>query len=1148
MELIEDSFAVCPKCGYDEETTDERLDQLKPGTLLKERFTIGRPLGRGGFGITYIAWDNSLQRKVAIKEYLPRGLASREPGNTTVSYDFETKEAFLRGVEKTVEESRKLAGFSELESVVNVHDCFKENGTVYIVMELLKGETVKEKLSREGNIPFIETIRIISPVLKTLAAVHKTGIIHRDISPDNIFICENGKVKLLDFGSARVADDANERSRSIVLKHGYAPKEQYTAKGKQGPYTDIYSVCATIYKMLTGITPVESLERMDDEDELQDISELVKIPLPAAKAIMNGLSVSASGRIQSAEELLEKLNEQKKYSSYDNEDTTVTFYVPKSASVSKPPVFPDEPVKASEIIRNEMHEDSEQINEGISNSNEEQVNSETDDAVIPEKSLPIADEVKDVEVEIKEADSENKVLSDPKVNPKEKKSSKRKNKKDKSTREFKIPVKEKKKNEKLKKAAVKKEKREARRLAKKEKKIQKAQKKLLPGNKSKLSKRTVRKIITAIVAIIASISAAVVWYICHKKNNPVLDEIAPDYETIEFGVYEQDNESSNGKERIKWRVLKKEEDRMFVISEYALDCKPFNSETQIVTWDSCSLRKWLNETFLTEAFSESERSMIQDTSVSNNDRTEKVFLLSASEVEEYFNDSTASECIPSDYALEKGALIEDYEEGEKKCYWWLRSSGNNVYYASTVNGSIGIDNNGYYVDSRNICVRPAMWINLSKSKHGEATLTDSSEKNIKEESVTFGKYEQDDNKSNGKEDIKWRVLAKEGNRFLVISEYALDCKPYNTENKNVTWETCTLRKWLNESFLNEAFSKAEQKKIADTSITSNVSDTTDKIFLLRISEAENYFDNNDRTCVPTKYAINNGASIDNSKKDSKKTCNWWLRSRDNYDFAYEVNSSGELDNCNDFTTSDICVRPAMWINIGDDISGEETSASTAPETTEPKPTIMYITTKNVTSKVHLREKPDKSSKSLGMLSRYTPVEILGKEGKWNKVSFDGKTGYVSAEYTSEKKPSGFTAGYVKDGVYYNDWAHLQYSIPDGWKANGKDAIGNIYKSSDFVDGWKFSKEKDYVLISFYKGKVNDIISKQAIGTNRETKMLAGNEWITIKNPPKSGLNVSASYMIQYYRQIGDYVVLVEIGVHNNDTRDSMSKGFSKYGK
>ena len=310
MEEKPEGQNICPYCGYDESAPEEVSDRLKPGSLLRGRFIVGNALGRGGFGITYIAWDNSLQRKVAIKEYLPRGMAAREPGGTTVSYDADTKEIFLHGVEKTLEESRKLAGFSHLESVVTVYDCFKENGTAYIVMELLRGENVKERLKREGAIPFGETLGIITPVLRTLSTVHKAGIIHRDISPDNIFICKDGKIKLLDFGSARTADSDPEKSRSIVLKHGYAPKEQYSSRGRQGPLTDIYEVCATVYKMLTGVTPVDSLERMDGEDELRDISELAQLPQTAAAAVMKGMALNAADRFQSADELLDELTKE----------------------------------------------------------------------------------------------------------------------------------------------------------------------------------------------------------------------------------------------------------------------------------------------------------------------------------------------------------------------------------------------------------------------------------------------------------------------------------------------------------------------------------------------------------------------------------------------------------------------------------------------------------------------------------------------------------------------------------------------------------------------------------------------------------------------------------------------------------------------
>ena len=195
------------------------------------------------------------------------------------------------------------------------------------------------------------------------------------------------------------------------------------------------------------------------------------------------------------------------------------------------------------------------------------------------------------------------------------------------------------------------------------------------------------------------------------------------------------------------------------------------------------------------------------------------------------------------------------------------------------------------------------------------------------DTVLFGTYEQDNDISNGREDIEWRVLETSDNKILVISEYALDCQQYNREDKSVTWEKCTLRKWLNESFVNESFSAEEQKMIAKTMITADANpkystdpgkDTTDKVFLLSIMEADKYFGYDNKMCVPTKYAIKNGAYTSSSyKKDDAATCWWWLRSP-GYDSinAAGVGNDGDIDNYgNNVNDTDDCVRPALWIEI-----------------------------------------------------------------------------------------------------------------------------------------------------------------------------------------------------------------------------------------
>jgi serine/threonine protein kinase len=203
-------------------------------------------------------------------------------------------------------ESRVLAQFTDQPNIVQVLDCIEENGTAYIVMEYLRGETVQMILRREGQMTPERTMQIIIPVLRALETIHQTGLIHRDISPDNLFVCEDGNVKLLDFGAARFADGVDQKTLSVMLKKGFAPIEQYSSHGRQGPFTDVYAVCATMYRMLTGVTPESSLERMA-ADTLRPISEITQIPHGVEAVILQGMAVQATDRIQSAGELCDAL-------------------------------------------------------------------------------------------------------------------------------------------------------------------------------------------------------------------------------------------------------------------------------------------------------------------------------------------------------------------------------------------------------------------------------------------------------------------------------------------------------------------------------------------------------------------------------------------------------------------------------------------------------------------------------------------------------------------------------------------------------------------------------------------------------------------------------------------------------------------------
>lgn len=308
MKEYGEAYDVCPHCGYVEGTPAKEAYHMEPGTLLHERYTVGRVLGYGGFGITYIGWDALLEQVVAIKEYLPSEFATRVPGEEAITvYSGEKTHQFSIGRDKFSDEAKRLAQFNAVDGVVEIKDTFRENNTSYIVMEYLEGETLRQRIEREGKINVDDTLTIIRSVLKALEEVHKGDIIHRDIAPDNIFLCDDGRIKLIDFGASRYATVQHSKSLSVILKEGYAPEEQYRSKGEQGPWSDVYAVGATMYKMLTGVTPEDAMERAEN-DKLKPVGKYgVKLPKGVETALMNAMNVFAEDRTRSAKEFLDEL-------------------------------------------------------------------------------------------------------------------------------------------------------------------------------------------------------------------------------------------------------------------------------------------------------------------------------------------------------------------------------------------------------------------------------------------------------------------------------------------------------------------------------------------------------------------------------------------------------------------------------------------------------------------------------------------------------------------------------------------------------------------------------------------------------------------------------------------------------------------------
>lgn len=303
------SVERCPYCDWLEDTAPESTLHLPPRYVLQDKYIIGKVLGQGGFGITYLAWDSLLDRKLAVKEFFPRELATRNSEDNTVkvhssSYD----EQFSYGLDKFLDEAKTLAKFDNHPNVIAVKDFFRANGTAYLVMNYLEGCTLKDYLLYKGvALTFDEALAVTLPVLDALQTVHETGMLHRDISPDNIFITAQGSIIVLDFGAARHALGEKGKNLSIILKPGYAPEEQYRSRGVQGPWTDIYAVAATFYHAITGTMPQESLDRLA-VDQLVPPSKLGVVISPIAeRALLKALAVKAESRYKTVGEFRDAL-------------------------------------------------------------------------------------------------------------------------------------------------------------------------------------------------------------------------------------------------------------------------------------------------------------------------------------------------------------------------------------------------------------------------------------------------------------------------------------------------------------------------------------------------------------------------------------------------------------------------------------------------------------------------------------------------------------------------------------------------------------------------------------------------------------------------------------------------------------------------
>ena len=650
---------------------EENLHCLRKGTRLIGRYTIEKVLGQGGFGITYLGMDELHEKPVAIKEFFPQGIVTRNieyQDTVTVTFVGE-KDNYEKGKERFLKEARTMAKFSKDKGIVKALDFFEINNTAYIVMEYLEGVTLKQYLRENKRIDAEDLVELLVPLIESLDEIHSQGLIHRDISPDNIMVLPDGRIKLMDFGAARDYTEFGEKSLSIVLKPGYAPPEQYQTHGVQGPWTDIYALCATMYKCITGENPPDAIERVMD-DHLKKISAFGIPVLPQIEeAIIKGMSVAANDRYQNVGDFCEDL-----YGGYEE----------RSVSGAE---------ENQSQVETESAEQSVEAKTDMLKDEVPQGKYSTTEAVLESKDLISEELSENAGLTSEENEAGNGIESET------------------SNSGNKVPE----------------------RILEKEKASITPEKEGQSDNRAKEETKKVQKkndYFPLIVGILILLGIAGTF----AYNKSVFEETAsktesssqekdknPEYkvgETIEFGNYPQDKDGSE--KPIEWIVMKKEGNQVLLLSKYVLDAKPYNEELEEVTWETSDIRQWLNNEFYTTAFNKAEKAKIQTSLIKNEDNSEygtsgendtedKVFLLSKKEAKTLFSNNEEKIAKATEYAEKSGVYVNE----EKVAGWWLRSPGDNSDSAAVVYSYGWGYRYGYDVYySYGGGVRPALHLNL----------------------------------------------------------------------------------------------------------------------------------------------------------------------------------------------------------------------------------------------------------------------------------------------------------------------------------------------------------------------------------------------------------------------------------------------------
>ena len=955
---------LCPYCGEIAKDSGEDTYYLPAGTKLNHgRYVLGQSVSSGGFGILYRAWDTTLERVVAIKECYPASLVTRPIGQKEVvvnSSKIERFDEYQAILEDYVYEATVMSRFSKATNVCNVYEFFKENNTGYIVMEFLEGEDLKTYRKKNAYISNEEKNTIMMQILDGVEALHKEGVVHRDIAPDNIYICKNdeGKitVKIIDFGIATMDGKKRMRDR-VVVKAGYTPPEQYISGGTTGPWTDVYATGATLYFLFTGEVPAEVTDRQRGTTLIEPKQLEAKIPKALDAAIMCALSTDIESRFQSVKELKESILGKKAPKAPATQKSGGSAKVPKQEKKKKSGgliavllillllaggaavfflFFKDrffgkeeipEEVTLTVWVGTPEDADAKQIEESryreVFRLYEKQNETVTIKLVtmpeeeLAEKFLAASKAERPDLVEVvygsEEICEELGVLGFVKEDD----------------MRSAMP------------GAVK----ASKSLSYQAFPLSRAAELCFLANGTT---QDAAKEVKSIAKFLEGASD-VKYYADSSAYTAILEEL-PGRFTVEvaadksqawysdfFGV------SSKGNSELAEDVLK------FMLSADAQAVLHVQNESTMLPVTTEAMENYTTVYsglgFLageiedyTAVVQTNKNNLYRDEDKTAEPEDEK-FLLDDVVGMDAETAQTLLEAMGLGVKFDT-AYSDKYEE--KKVTKQTPEAGTEVEPGTEITLVISKGKKPTPTPEPTATPEPSPSPTPVPTKKPTATPKPTKKptatpkptpsptpkpiiyRNIHKAKVgsyvEYGSYEQDGYSSNGKEPLEWQVLAVESDRVLLISRYVLDSVPYNDSAEGVVWSNSSVRTWLNNTFCSEAFTQTELGNILSTEVSNPNNEkygtvgggtTWDKVFFLSETEAATYFKNaTARKAVATEHAQDEGVSV-----DGDGYCEWWLRTPGGDSrMAVTVQKGGNvaIRGCS-VQLGLVGVRPVMWI-------------------------------------------------------------------------------------------------------------------------------------------------------------------------------------------------------------------------------------------